>query len=139
MFDATRRSNFAEKFISNELFFPDSAVELSYEEMDYIDGGASLYIPNHVLVGILGWAAGLSVPMLVTYATVIKTTLSALVGGMSLGVGIGIAAFIIGTDSLSLAVELFSAFSNGWGLEVSLNNKKFFGVSIPIGLNWEAK
>lgn len=107
--------------------------------MDYIDGGASLYIPNHVLVGILGWAAGLSVPMLVTYATVIKTTLSALVGGMSLGVGIGIAAFIIGTDSLSLAVELFSAFSNGWGLEVSLNNKKFFGVSIPIGLNWEAK
>lgn len=48
-------------------------------------------------------------------------------------------AFIIGTDTLGLAIELSSALTSGLGLEISLNYKKFFGISIPIGLQWEAK
>ncbi|HHT55829.1 MAG TPA: hypothetical protein GX012_04610 [Acholeplasma sp.] len=35
----TRRSNFTESVINSELIIPDSAVELSYEEMEYVDGG----------------------------------------------------------------------------------------------------
>mgnify|MGYP000943013068 CR=1 FL=1 len=39
-FETTRRTNFTENAINSELIIPDSAVELGYEEMEYIDGGA---------------------------------------------------------------------------------------------------
>lgn len=117
----------------------DNSWELmSDEEMYEVNGGA-VYISNSTLVGMFSWLASFSVTTIVAYATVIKTTLSAFVTGLSLGTAVAIAAFIIGTDTLGLAIELSSALTSGLGLEISLNYKKFLGVSIPIGLQWEAK
>lgn len=49
-FETTRRTNFTENAINSELIIPTSAVELSYEEVEYIDGGAT-----NVYRGIDGW------------------------------------------------------------------------------------
>lgn len=39
-FTTTRRKSITEKAINSELIIPESAVDLSYEEMEYIDGSA---------------------------------------------------------------------------------------------------
>ncbi|GEM_PF-6376939 len=117
----------------------DNSWELMSEEEMYDVNGGAVYISNSTLVGMFSWLASFSVTTIVAYATVIKTTLAAFVTGLSLGTAVAIAAFIIGTDTLGLAIELSSALTSGLGLEISLNYKKFLGVSIPIGLQWEAK
>ncbi|MDY0144342.1 MAG: hypothetical protein RBR97_20870 [Bacteroidales bacterium] len=117
----------------------DNLWELMSEEEMYDVNGGAVYISNSTLVGMFSWLTSFSVTTIVAYATVIKTTLAAFVTGLSLGTAVAIAAFIIGTDTLGLAIELSSALTSGLGLEISLNYKKFLGVSIPIGLQWEAK
>ena len=117
----------------------DNSWELMSEEEMYDVNGGAVYIPNSTLVGMFSWLASFSVTTIVAYATVIKTTLAAFVTGLSLGTAAAIGLFILGTDTLGLAIELSSALTSGLGLEISLNYKKFFGASIPIGLQWEAK
>ena len=57
-FETTRRSNFTENAISSELIIPDSAVELSYEEMEYVDGTGRFVLTINSTLG--GFVAGLS-------------------------------------------------------------------------------
>ena len=117
----------------------DNSWELMSEEEMYDVNGGAVYIPNGTLVGMFSWLASYSVATIFAYASIIKTTLAAFVTGLSLGTAAVIAAFIIGTDTIGLAIELSSALTSGLGLEISLNYKKFLGASIPIGLQWEAK
>lgn len=49
-FETTKRNNFTENAISSELIIPDSAVELSYEEMEYVDGGQQI---NNAVLGLM--------------------------------------------------------------------------------------
>lgn len=49
-FETTRRTNFTENAINSELIIPDSAVELGYEEMEYIDGGQQI---NNAVLGLM--------------------------------------------------------------------------------------
>jgi len=124
------------KIMSEDFVIPSCAVEMTDGEKEYINGG--LYINNYTLTAILGFAAGMSVPVLISYASIIKATLVAFVSGISGGVGLSLAGFIWGTSSWELAVELFSAFSNGVGIDISLHYNNFFGVNIPTRLKWQA-
>lgn len=60
-FETTRKSRVVINAVETDLVIPESAIEMSYEEMEYVDGGKfKTYIGNNALIE-LGRIGGMSI------------------------------------------------------------------------------
>lgn len=138
-FETTRRTNFTENAISSELIIPDSAVELSYEEMEYVDGGKTVGVYLDITMSA-GFVAGVLVGS-VTRAMIITqlTTAAAVAGGVFGGpVGVGIAGIIGASVGGIIANQLTKYIVNTIGGEAAREltyNTYAFDFWIPFRKN----
>ncbi|HHT55827.1 MAG TPA: hypothetical protein GX012_04600 [Acholeplasma sp.] len=120
-FETTKRNNFTENAISSELIIPDSAVELSYEEMEYVDGGVDTKFKWY------GFNA---------YFNAVETT--QLLGILNMGLGVGGIVAAIGSQFPPVglvAAVLAGAFliNAGWIQYASAKGNGFTFQHLYVG------